>query len=373
MFAWVLGIAALLALLSLQLRGAHAQTPSATPAPSERPRVVASASASDASPPSEAPSALPAASAAASAAPSVEPAPPKPSTGPVKVTVGLYVNQVYELSLKDNRVVLDFWLWFRWKGDELKPYETFEVKNARLDSKGEPTIKQVNGENYAYLRVVANLTHFWNVSAYPFDEHTVKLEIEEVDSEQEHVVFVPDVESSGLSRDVQVLTFVPSAAPAVAGTSTYHSNFGDPSLEATNQTVYSKVSMPLFFKREGLSYFIKLFFGLFVAAGIAFLAFFIKPTDLDPRFGLGVGAIFAAIASEYVVAGALPDSASITLADKLHIVAFGAIFLSIVQSTLSLHLFTNGDEERSKRLDKLSAIAVPLGYIALSFGIVLFR
>ncbi|MBM4357942.1 MAG: hypothetical protein FJ096_07510, partial [Deltaproteobacteria bacterium] len=152
-----------------------------------------------------------------------------------------------------------------------------------------------------------------------------------------------------------------------------HSNFGDPSLEARNQTVYSKVSMPLFFKREGLSYFIKLFFGLFVAAGIAFLAFFIKPTDLDPRFGLGVGAIFGAIASEYVVAGALPDSAAITLADKLHIVAFGAIFLSIVQSTLSLHLFTNGDEERSKRLDKLSAIAVPLGYIALSFGIVLFR
>jgi hypothetical protein len=277
------------------------------------------------------------------------------------------------MSLKDSHLVLDFWLWFRWKGDELKPYETFEVKNARLDSKGEPSLKQVNGENYAYLRVVANLTHFWDVSAYPFDEHTVKLEIEDVDNEQEKLVYVPDVEASGLSRDVNVLTFIPSAAPAVAATSKYHSNYGDPSLAATNETSYSRFSLPILFKREGLSYFIKLFFGLFVAAGIAFLAFFIKPTELDPRFGLGVGAIFAAIASEYVVAGALPDSAAITLADKLHIVAFGAIFLSITQSTWSLHLFTNGDEERSKRLDKLSAIAVPLCYVALTFGVVLFR
>ena len=214
------------------------------------------------------------------------------------------------------------------------------------------------------LGLVANQTQFWDVTAYPFDEHTVKLEIDEADNEENKVVYVPDV---------HVLTFVPSAAPAVASASKYRTNCGDPSLAATNETTYSRFSLPIHFKRDGISFVITRFFGPFIAAAIAFLAFFIKPTDLDPRFGLGVGAIFAAIASEYVVAGALPDTASITLADKLHIVAFGAIFLSIAQSTWSLHLFTNGEEERSKRLDKLCVITLPLSYVVLNFVIVLFR
>ena len=58
----------------------------------------------------------------------------------------------------------------------------------------------------------------------------------------------------------------------------------DPSLSARNSTEYSRFTLPLQFKREGLGYFIKTFFGLFVAASIAFLAFFMKPIDLDPRF-----------------------------------------------------------------------------------------
>jgi hypothetical protein len=54
-------------------------------------------------------------------------------------------------------------------------------------------------------------------------------------------------------------------------------------------------SIPLV--RPNCGYFVKLLFGLFVATAIAFLALFIRPIDLDPRFGLGVGAIFASVTS----------------------------------------------------------------------------
>jgi len=83
-------------------------------------------------------------------------------------------------------------------------------------------------------------------------------------------------------------------------------------------------------------------FGLFVATGIAFLAFFIRPTDLDLRFGLGVGAIFAAVASQYVVSSSLAATHVLTMADFLHILAFVFIFLSLVESTVSPHLYTTG-------------------------------
>src|SRR4051812_6859245 len=51
-----------------------------------------------------------------------EPGPAKP----VEVTVGIYLNQVRELSIRDSQFVVDFWLWFRWKkGANVDPLATF--------------------------------------------------------------------------------------------------------------------------------------------------------------------------------------------------------------------------------------------------------
>jgi hypothetical protein len=118
---------------------------------------------------------------------------------------------------------------------------------------------------------------------------------------------------------------------------------------------------------------LKLFFGLFIAVMIAFLVFFIKPTDVDPRFGLGVGAIFAAVASEYIITGALPDTGVISLADKLHIIAFAFIFFSLVQSTWSLRIFQSDQEERSKNADKLAFKVFTPAYLVISALAVMLR
>jgi hypothetical protein len=121
--------------------------------------------------------------------------------------------------------------------------------------------------------------------------------------------------------------------------------------------------------RPNWGYFVKLFFGLFVATAIAFLELFIRPVDLDPRFGLGVGAIFASVGSEYIVTSSLPDTSVLTLADVLHILAFVFIFLTLAESTLSLHVYNGGDEtakQRSRRLDRWSFFVLLVAYVGLS-------
>jgi hypothetical protein len=35
---------------------------------------------------------------------------------PVDVNVGIYINQIGEFSLKDNKYTADFDIWFCWKG-----------------------------------------------------------------------------------------------------------------------------------------------------------------------------------------------------------------------------------------------------------------
>jgi hypothetical protein len=110
----------------------------------------------------------------------------------------------------------------------------------------------------------------------------------------------------------------------------------------------------------------KLFFTVFIATMISLIALFIKPTDLDPRFGLGAGALFAAVASEVVIASSLPDTNVMTLPDKLHMIAIFFIFLSIAESIVSLRFFTSEKEALSKKFDRVCFYGFTLVYLILT-------
>ncbi len=292
---------------------------------------------------------------------------------PASVYIGVYVNQIYDVSLKENRFNVDFWLWFRWLEDNINPLESFEVVNGRIETKEGVYEDTVQGFNYAACRVNATITKFWDISEFPLDNHVLTIEIEDNENEDFKLTYIPDQENCGVNPGVQVPGWKFQKAWSEVTVHGYATNYGDISLPTNNKSCYSRFIYSLKVIRPGPGYFFKLFFGVFIAALIAFLVFFIKPTDLDPRFGLGVGAIFAAVASEYVIASSLPETNILTLADKLHIVAFAFIFLSIAQSILSLRLFTNGREKASRLLDRLSFPVFLFLYLMLSLLLILFR
>jgi hypothetical protein len=113
-------------------------------------------------------------------------------------------------------------------------------------------------------------------------------------------------------------------------------------------------------------YSLKVLIGMYVAVCIAFLAFFIKPSNLAPRFGVGTSAIFAAIASQYVMAATLPESGQLTLVEKLHVVAETTILLSLIVSVVSLFLHERGRQQASWRLDKIVGSLIIVAYVALN-------
>jgi hypothetical protein len=78
-----------------------------------------------------------------------------------------------------------------------------------------------------------------------------------------------------------------------------------------------------------------------------------------------VGAIFAAIASQYVISSTLPQNASLTLVDILHDISFIYIFLCILISTISLHYMKAGRDILSQKLDRVSFFTFAITYIIL--------
>jgi hypothetical protein len=292
---------------------------------------------------------------------------------PGQVYIGVYVNQIYDISLRDNKFSVDFYIWFRWKSDSIDPLESFEVVNGRVESIDGLYEDIIKGYNYASCRVVATITKFWDVTDFPLDDHILTIEIEDTDNENFKLQYIADSANCAMNPEIQIPGWRVDRGWGKVIDHRYQTNYGDISLPTNSQSFYSRFVYSISAKRPGLGYFAKLFFGVMIAALIAFLAFFIKPIDLDPRFGLGIGAIFAAVASEYVITSALPDTNVMTLADKLHILAFIFIFLSLAQSTLSLKWYGDGKEKRARRFDIACFYLFTLVYLLISVVFILTR
>lgn len=289
---------------------------------------------------------------------------------PHKVYVGMYVDRITGVSLKENQFSADCRIWFRWTSDEINPLDTFEITNGHIESKDAIYRSKISNYNYAVCRVTTKINKLWDVSRFPLDSHTLSIEVEDTDRELHKQHYVPDTENCSLDPDAQVAGWLISAQEPKVTEHRYNTNYGDTSLPTGHESQWSRFIFSIRIERAGYASFIKLFSGLFVSAAIALLSLLIRPTDLDPRFGLGVGAMFAAVASEYILVSSLPETNGLTMADKLHVLTFVYIFLTLAESALSLKLMTEGKQAASRTLDRRAFGFLSATYCLFVTGII---
>lgn len=293
-----------------------------------------------------------------------------PGAQPIRVTAGMYVDRVVELSIKDGGWTVEFFLWFRWRGDALKSCEEFQVVDGSVEKKDKEEDETIAGERYQRFRVQAKITKVFDVTRFPCDDHLLTLAIELPEHQRPDVQFVADRDGSSVSSRVSVPAYRLHLAGVVEKPHSYKTARGDPRLPVGAKSTYSQLRMGLALERAGWGLYFKLFQSLYIAVLLALLAFFIRPTEVDPRFGLGVGALFAGVANAYVISSLVPDTGVMALADVVNGVGIAVILLTVVQSTISLHLFTTrGAEAVSRVFDRVSFAAILPGYILLNVAL----
>ena len=102
---------------------------------------------------------------------------------------------------------------------------------------------------------------------------------------------------------------------------------------------------------------------------IAGLATAAPPSDLDARFGMGVGALFAVAASAFIASSSVPDSGVMTTADSMHMVALAFIFCTLLISAICLKYEVSGREALAFRIDHICVVLLP----ALFYGWAAYR
>jgi len=294
---------------------------------------------------------------------------------PGKVVVGTYINKMQEVSFKDSKFTLDFYIWFRWRAvgelAEYKPLDSFELINGRVDLKTSIVEKKIGDLNYASARITATIFKTWGLDTFPFDSHRVKVHVEDSQFVSSALQFEADATNSGLGDEISLPGWVLSGFVAEVTPKTYKSNYGDTSLPTDALSTYSRLTFGMDMQRQGWGSAIKLLSTVIFATLVAFVAFGIKPSDVDPRFGLGIGALFAVAASAFIVASTVPDSGLLTIADKVHIIAMAFIFASVVQSAICLKWDEAGLQERYERVDFWSLVIFPALFLVWTGWLVL--
>ena len=282
--------------------------------------------------------------------------------------VGLFIYSLYDFNLTDKSFSTVVYIWVNHTIDSLTFENSLEITNAKSTEYSMYFNEVENGIKWVSVKCRAEIISEWDISNFPFDKQVLVIQIEEGDKDTSDLIYIADEDNSKIHEDLKLKDWDIVDFKMKHGVSVYKTSYGDPGL--SSESGYAMVKGEITLRRIHVwTIFFKLFTGVFVGFLIALFVFFIKPINVDPRFGLCVGGLFAAVGNKYVVESTVSSVSSNTLIDTLHNLTFISILIVIFVSIVSLYIFEKGGDknlQRAKKLDMYSFVIILVSYIGLA-------
>ncbi|HVX25292.1 MAG TPA: hypothetical protein VHB70_03040 [Parafilimonas sp.] len=287
-------------------------------------------------------------------------------TKPDTVTTGIYITSIHDINFKDQEYTLDFWLWLKYKNPDFDFVNNLEIPMAKSVDKSFTTIDTtVDGRVYILMKLQCVMKDSWKITNFPFDKQYLRLSIENSQYDVKSLVFKPDTLGKHYDPRFTLNGWAIDSFHMMAGVKLYETAFGDPDYSKPHSD-YSNFRIRLSIHRNAMGLFWKLFIGMYIAALIAYVCFYIHADSIDSRFSLSVGALFAVIGNKYIVDASLPETVTFTLVDTLHGITLLFILCVVAANAWSLALTKKGDLKRANRFDIITAQVLLALYIILN-------
>ncbi len=291
----------------------------------------------------------------------------KESNAPDTVTVGVYVNSVHDIDFKEKQYTISLWLWLKYKNQDFDFSKYLEVPMAKSVDKSFYTVDTLeDGRIYMLMKLQCVMKDSWRIENFPFDRQKLRFSIENSQYDSGNLIFVKDTAGNHYSKWVTSGWYIVTDSFKIfTNIKKYETAFGDPTL-VKPQSEFSVFGVNISIERDSWWLFLKLFIGMYLSFLLSFLCFFIHTDNIDSRFNLSVGSLFAVIGNKYVIDSALPESTSFTLVDTLHGITLFFVFAIVACSAYSLSLVKSNRLEETKRFDKAAAWILLAIYLVLN-------
>jgi len=286
-------------------------------------------------------------------------------TPPDTVKTGIYITSIHDIDFKQSEYTINLWLWLRYNNKKFDFVQNLEIPQAKSFTKSFSTIDSSNGSIYLLMKLQCVMKDSWRINNFPFDRQRLRFSIENSQFDSKSMVFATDTLGKHFDPRFTLRGWNIDSFKMSTNIKAYETAFGDSSVPIPH-TEYSAFTVRLGISRDPGQLFWKMFLGMYVSFLIAYTCFYIHPDNIDSRFGLGVGSLFAAIGNKYIIDSSLPDSTSFTLVDTLHGITLFFIFAVITSSALSLMLIKADKLQQARRINLVLAQVVLLVYVALN-------
>lgn len=285
------------------------------------------------------------------------------------VRIGAYVESLYDFDLQSNTIRADIYYWVHFNKPEFSFATDVDLKkstSALFLNSGRDSLPS------GYLhhtKASAKIRQNFNLTDYPFDTQRLVVSLESYTNDNKQLIFKPALEDCGVDSTVykSLDEWHVTKTQFLTTEATYDTDFGD--ADRDKQSGYSRFDIVIELRRkDSIHILTKLITGILVAFVIACCSFFVRANNIDPRFGLSVGALFAAVGNKYIVESNVPSTSEVSMLDNLHNLTFVYIFIIIVATVISLHIHERGTEEdirKSRKLDMYAFAAICVSYIAI--------
>lgn len=284
------------------------------------------------------------------------------AAAPQTVTVGAWIQNVNDIDMKASLVTMDFYIWFRWKG-EIDPTASFEFTNVveKWGMTREPIYPEPvalpDGAKYQCFHVQGKFNRKFDLRAYPLDRQDLPLELEDSRHLSTELVYVADKENSGYSPEMSLPGWDIEGGRPVAGEYTYPTNFGRPQVPGGHEK-YAHFTYTISIARPWAAYLIRMLVPLLVVLFSSFVSFYLAPVYVDARIGIATAALLSSVALHLTVSADLPHVGYVRLIDKIYNLSYAIIFLTLLESVWVVRLRDAGEERRALHADKIFSLAL---------------
>lgn len=279
--------------------------------------------------------------------------------------MGVFIEDMRDFNFSEKSLYASLRIWSVCPTAAIRPLDDLEITNANEIAMGEVKTRYepnrsrafpgIKGLYWSELGVTGSFYYPWSAQNFPFDRHRISFDIVPRGVGQGEFLISPDFQSSGFNSrigrgDWLVSDFRVTETPIDLG-----SNFGNPALALGRGSAISSISTTLELRRARITSFLKMCTGVYAAAMISAMAFYMDPREPDlvsGRTGLCVGCLFAAIVNLQQAESALGASEDVTLTDQIHIVAIIFILISTVLAIVSYLRCERDQADRAQVLDR---------------------
>jgi hypothetical protein len=281
---------------------------------------------------------------------------------PDTVKVGAYVISVHDINFHDKEYTVRFWLWFLYDNPEFDFSKQLDIPNAKSIDPPEIMIDSIDGHAWVIMKMKCTMKESWRVGDFPFDSQHLHVQIENTLFDKDVLVFKPDLDGSRYEKKMAIDGWAITNFNVNTKTNDYETGFGDYRLPSQHSE-FATFNIDMDIERDAWGLFLKIFIGMYIAFLIAIIGFTPNPWELEPRFGLPVGGLFAAVGNKYIIDSLLPESSEFTLVDTLHALTFFAILATLIVSASALKLHDWGRKEACIRVNRIGARIVITSYV----------